>query len=91
MKYQLNLPLHFTIDPENSTYEFISVGRLYVNMAKKSKPNKWPFLLTSYEVQKQYNNIHTWWEIYEKHQYELNGYAKTEDYEDYKLDEELKM
>jgi len=91
MKYELNLPLHFTIDPEKSYYEFNSVGRLYVNIAKKAKPNRWPFLLTSYDEQKKYNNMHTWWEIYEKYQHDLSGYAKYDDYEDYKLEEELKL
>ena len=45
MKYELNLPLNSAIEPEKSTFEFISVGRLLVTLAKKDKPNKWPFLL----------------------------------------------
>lgn len=86
MKYELHLPLHFKIDPNTSYYEFTSVGRLYVNIAKLSKPNRWPHLLLSNDEQKKYNNMHTWWELYEKYQGELIGYANPSDYEDYKLD-----
>ena len=83
--------MHFKIDPNSSYYEFTSVGRLYVNIAKLSKPNRWPHLLITSEEQKKYNNLHTWWELYEKYQGELIGYANPNDYEDYKLDQEEQL
>lgn len=45
MKYELDLDLFDEVDVEDSKYEFSSVGRLSVVLAKKGRPNRWRRLL----------------------------------------------
>lgn len=68
MKYELDLELFDDIDVEESKYEFNSVGRLYVNLAKKGRPNRWRRLLKQTE---KLPNMALWWEMHDKHEEKL--------------------
>lgn len=65
MRYELDLELFDDIDVEESKYEFSSVGRLSVTLAKKGRPNRWRRLLKQTEKP---SNMQLWWEMHEKHE-----------------------
>jgi len=45
MKYEMNLELFGDVNVTDSYYEFSSVGRLYLNLTKANKPERWRRLL----------------------------------------------
>ncbi len=69
MKYELDLELFDDIDVDDSKYEFSSVGRLSVTLAKKGRPNRWRRLLKQKE---KMPNMQLWWELHEKYEDALN-------------------
>ena len=75
MKYELDLDLFDEIDVEDSKYEFSSVGRLQVTLAKKGRPNRWRRLLKTTE---KMPNMQIWWEIHEKHEEALLKHTQFE-------------
>ena len=68
MKYEMNLELFGDVNVTDSYYEFSSVGRLYLNLTKANKPERWRRLLQS---QDKIPNMQIWWEIHEKHEDDL--------------------
>ena len=45
-KFELNLDFLNEIDPEASSYELNSVGRVFLKLAKKEQPSRWKRLLS---------------------------------------------
>mmetsp|Transcript_25011 Transcript_25011/g.18869 ORF Transcript_25011/g.18869 Transcript_25011/m.18869 type:complete len:130 (-) Transcript_25011:30-419(-) len=68
MKYELDLELFTNIDLVESYYEFSSVGRIYINLQKAKKPERWRRLTKTTE---KIPNMSLWWELHEKYEEEL--------------------
>ena len=71
LKYELSLDLWGQVLPEPDSYlEESSVGRVFVNLAKAEEPSRWRKLLANGTIKPP--NMGTWWELWEKHQKDLN-------------------
>lgn len=82
LKYELVLDLWdqvLTADTE-SYLEESSVGRVFVNLAKTEQPSKWKKLLANGAIKPL--NMGVWWELWEKHEDELNKHAPDDDDDD---------
>jgi hypothetical protein len=75
MKYELELELFEDIDVEASYYEFSSVGRMYLSLVKKDKPERWRRLLKSTE---KISNMQLWWEQHDKYRDDLLNHTTFE-------------
>ena len=75
MKYELDLELFDSIDVDDSKYEFSSVGRLTVTLAKTGRPKRWRRLLKTTD---KMPNMQIWWEIHEKHEEALLKHTQFE-------------
>jgi len=75
LKYELDLELFDTVDVQLSKYEQSSVGRLYVNLVKTGRPNRWRRLLKGTE---KLSNMGLWWELHEKHEEALLNHTQFE-------------
>jgi hypothetical protein len=64
IRLELDLEYYAEVVPEESNYSFTSVGRLNVNLQKKTDETVWPKPMKG----KKPNNVHTWWEMKEKYQ-----------------------
>ena len=63
IKFVLNHELYEVIDVDNSTYEFQSGGRLYMNLTKADKPKRWRRLLRTDDPP---SNMRVWYEQLER-------------------------
>lgn len=79
-RYELNLELFDDIDTNSSYFELGSVGRLYANLTKASRPSRWRRLLKQTE---KMPNMQLWWEIHEKHEEKLLSHTQFETDEDF--------
>jgi hypothetical protein len=70
MKYVLNLHLWGTIDPEESYYEELSVGVIYIKLTKDPAPGRWMTLC----FDERPENIMLWYEKHQKHYYRLEEF-----------------
>lgn len=75
MKYELDLELFDNIDVDDSKYEFSSVGRLSVTLAKSGRPKRWRRLLKQTE---KMPNMQIWWEIHDMHEEALLKHTQFE-------------
>ena len=75
IKLDLDLEFHAEINPEESNYSLTSVGRLNVNLKKKTE-NIWPKPMKG----KKPNNTHIWWEMKEKYEKQVKKF--TGEYDD---------
>ena len=64
--------------PPASTYEFESVGRLYMNLTKVTQPKRWKRLQEN-EMTTKKGQVQVWWEIHEKHHEDLIAIEQFED------------
>lgn len=76
------------INVSASYFEFSSVGRLFVSLAKLEKPTRWERLLTN--TSKPYKNMHVWWDMQQKYQKELSKHKKFEDDEELNIKDAVK-
>ena len=86
LRYELRLDLYEAVDAEGSYLEESSVGRVFVNLAKIEEPSRWKRLLADNSVKPQ--NMGVWWELWEKHQKDLEKHAPDEDDDDEDDDED---
>ena len=75
MRYELDLEFFAPINMNESYYEFSSVGRMYLNLAKAKKPDRWRRLLKTTD---KIPNMSLWWELHEKYEEDLLNYATFE-------------
>ncbi|CDW80565.1 UNKNOWN [Stylonychia lemnae] len=75
-KYQLVIKFYGEIDPNNSTYEFNSVGRISFKLWKKFS-GRWDRLLNS--KKKEFKNMQTWWDMQDQLDPELNKHKSMDD------------
>jgi len=54
----------------NASMEDSSVGRVFITLNKEEQPIKWRKLLA--EGAQKPGNMNIWWELWEKHEKELN-------------------
>jgi hypothetical protein len=80
-RYELELDLFDEIDTNSSYFELGSVGRLYANLTKVGRPNRWRRLLKS--ATEKPSNMQLWWEIHEKHEDALLKHTQFETDEDF--------
>ena len=81
LRYELNLDLFGEVlDQPESTLEESSVGRVFITLAKAEQPSRWKRLLADNSAKPQ--NMGTWWELWEKHQKDLEKHAPEDDDED---------
>ena len=87
LRYELKLDLFGKVmDQPDSTLEESSVGRVFVNLAKDESPSRWKRLLKDNNTKP--NNMNIWWDIYEKHQKDLDGHAPEDEDDDNNNSEE---
>lgn len=79
-RYELELDLMEDIDVNASYFELGSVGRVYANLTKASRPSRWRRLLSQTE---KMPNMQLWWEIHEKHEDALLKHAQFDTDEDF--------
>ena len=75
MKYELNLEFFESIDMTSSYYEFSSVGRLYLNLIKLTRPSRWRRLLKTTD---KIPNMQIWWELHDKYEESLLNHTTFE-------------
>lgn len=80
LRYELHLDLFENVDVNASYYEMGSVGRLYANLTKASKPSRWRRLLKGTE---KIPNMQVWWEIHEKWDEKLVQHTQFDTDEDF--------
>ena len=79
LKYELRLDLYDTVSevPEDSYMDRSSVGRVFVTMTKITYPSRWKRLLADNSVKP--TNMQIWWDIFEKHEKDLDNFKSTDD------------
>ena len=81
LKYELKLDLFGKVlDQPESTLEESSVGRVFVNLSKAEQPARWKRLLSDNNTKP--NNMNIWWDIYEKHQKDLEDFSPEDEDDD---------
>ena len=69
-------------EQERSYYEKESVGRIYFNLTKSTKPSRWRKLIDRAAADDgsiKKGNIQVWWEIHEKYESDLVDHMPFED------------
>jgi hypothetical protein len=79
-RYELELELFEPIDLNSSYFELGSVGRLYANLTKASRPSRWRRLLKQSE---RMPNLSLWWEMHERYDEALLKHTQFETDEDF--------
>ena len=83
--FSLNIPLNQEIIPEESTYDYASVGRMTITLKKKLAPSRWPKLVDkNFNVQQKLGKsvMHFWHAHAEKYSKELDLLDDDDDDED---------
>ena len=83
--FSLNIPFNQEIIPEESTYDYASVGRMTFTLKKKISPSRWPKLVEkNFNVQQKLGKsvLHYWHALAEKYSKELDLLDDDEDDED---------
>ena len=81
LKYQLKLDLLQQVAEEPDSYlEESSVGRVFVNLAKVEQPARWKRLLA--DNANKPPNMGVWWELWEKHEQDLEKFNPDDDEEE---------
>jgi hypothetical protein len=65
MYYTVEMEFFDDIIVEDSTYDFSSVGRYALNLAKRKAPGRWRRLLDSKD---KVPNLSLWWELHAKYE-----------------------
>ena len=89
LKYELRLDLYDTVSevPEDSHMDRSSVGRVFVTLTKVTSPSRWKRLLADNSVKP--TNMQIWWDIYEKHEKDLDNFKLADDEDDAETMSEL--
>lgn len=81
LKYELNVTLAEQVNETESYFADQGVGKVFLNMTKVEQPSRWKSLLT--EGQQKPPNMNVWWEMFEKHEKELDKLSPEDDDDEY--------
>ena len=78
LRYELKLDLFAPVlDQPDSYFEDESVGRILINLAKAEQPSRWKRLVADNATKPP--NTGVWWEMWEKHEKDLEKHAPEDD------------